>query len=424
MQPVRGRSTEPAADTEKPSETADPALEAATRGVTVWPWDPLPESVVGLLQHGLPAAADDMINAIRSEVPEYARPQDAAFLDTVRQGVTVALDRFVDIVVHRSDVPDLGVYFALGRLQVREGRTIDALQSAYRVGARVAWRHVVAGGEAAGTEPVTLYRLAEAIFAYIDRLADASVAGYAQELSAQAGAAQARRHLLVALLARRPPAAPSEVERAATQAGWPLPRTLAALAVGDADAVNVARRLPPGALGAALDPVAVVLLPDPDAPGRRAQVEIALAGQRAVLGPTVPWSHAYQSISRAVGAWPLHARGGLGQQLIAHTEEHLLTLLLAADPALVHDLAARRLRPLERLPEGARERAEATLRAWFDAHGDVSAAAKRLHVHPQTVRYRLAGLRDVFGRALDDPATRLETELALRSVRPPAARQR
>ena len=48
--------------------------------------------------------------------------------------------------------------------------------------------------------------------------------------------------------------------------------------------------------------------------------------------------------------------------------------------------------------------AEETLRAWLDAHGDVTATAAALHVHPQTVRYRLAGLREAFGGALDDPA--------------------
>jgi DNA-binding PucR family transcriptional regulator len=36
-------------------------------------------------------------------------------------------------------------------------------------------------------------------------------------------------------------------------------------------------------------------------------------------------------------------------------------------------------------------------------------------VHPQTVRYRLASLRETFGEALDDPAARLELALALRS---------
>ena len=36
-------------------------------------------------------------------------------------------------------------------------------------------------------------------------------------------------------------------------------------------------------------------------------------------------------------------------------------------------------------------------------------------MHPQTVRYRLARLRERFGDALDDPDARFELALALRS---------
>jgi DNA-binding PucR family transcriptional regulator len=43
--------------------------------------------------------------------------------------------------------------------------------------------------------------------------------------------------------------------------------------------------------------------------------------------------------------------------------------------------------------------------------------AAALHVHPQTVRYRVAQLRDLFGEALEDPAARFELSLAVR-VRP------
>jgi DNA-binding PucR family transcriptional regulator len=55
--------------------------------------------------------------------------------------------------------------------------------------------------------------------------------------------------------------------------------------------------------------------------------------------------------------------------------------------------------------------------------------ARELHVHPQTVRYRLAQLRELFGERLDDPDARFELALALRAVgavspteRPRAAR--
>jgi DNA-binding PucR family transcriptional regulator len=64
----------------------------------------------------------------------------------------------------------------------------------------------------------------------------------------------------------------------------------------------------------------------------------------------------------------------------------------------------------------ARERSRETLRAWLDAHGDVSESARVLHVHPQSVRYRLARLREAFGGALDDPLGRLEVAAALRAA--------
>jgi DNA-binding PucR family transcriptional regulator len=40
--------------------------------------------------------------------------------------------------------------------------------------------------------------------------------------------------------------------------------------------------------------------------------------------------------------------------------------------------------------------------------------AERLGLHVQTVRYRLKGLRELLGDALDDPDERFELALALR----------
>ena len=48
--------------------------------------------------------------------------------------------------------------------------------------------------------------------------------------------------------------------------------------------------------------------------------------------------------------------------------------------------------------------------------------AAHLFVHPQTVRYRMAQLRELFGDRLDDPeeVLRLTMALALQPTRPPA----
>src|SRR5204863_4542021 len=97
-------------------------------------------------------------------------------------------------------------------------------------------------------------------------------------------------------------------------------------------------------------------------------------------------------------------------------DDHLLDLILGRDEELTAELARRRLAPLDDLPPAARERLLDTLAAWLDAHGEARPAAAALHVHVQTVRYRLGQLRDLLGDALDDPQARLELQLALRAA--------
>ncbi|WP_435192930.1 PucR family transcriptional regulator [Streptomyces sp. NRRL F-5630] len=57
-----------------------------------------------------------------------------------------------------------------------------------------------------------------------------------------------------------------------------------------------------------------------------------------------------------------------------------------------------------------------TLAAYLDRFGDVPATAKLLAVHPNTLRYRLRRLHDLFGMDLADPDTRLLAELGLRAA--------
>ena len=81
---------------------------------------------------------------------------------------------------------------------------------------------------------------------------------------------------------------------------------------------------------------------------------------------------------------------------------------------MLRELAESRLAPLESETPASRERLTATLRAWLDHQGEVSRVAAELHVHPQTVRYRLGRLRELFGEALETPSGRFELALALR----------
>jgi hypothetical protein len=382
------------------------------------PWARVPDWVGPALRPELADATGEIIAAVRAGVPEYARPLEGRFGMRITEGVSVALSQFVDLLGVDASPGDLRVYRSLGQLEHREGRTLAALQSAYQVGTRTAWRRIGSVPAARQLPAEVIFALAEALFTYVEQLGAASVAGWAYEDARNAGSVQTRRRALVELLARHPPVPAAEVERAAAAAGWRLPERLAALVVDDA--VAVAARLP-GAIGADLDPVGVALVPVPERPepGRTPwleRVRIAVREQPALLGPVVALGRADHSVARAQAAWSLHVAGLLGTDPagLVRADEHLLALLLAAEPELAAELAERATAPLRALPAAARGRGEQTLRAWLDAHGDVSAAAAALHVHPQTVRYRLAGLREVFGEALDEPGARLELAIALR----------
>jgi DNA-binding PucR family transcriptional regulator len=82
---------------------------------------------------------------------------------------------------------------------------------------------------------------------------------------------------------------------------------------------------------------------------------------------------------------------------------------------MVAALRERALRPLAGETQRSRQRLEATLLAWLRRRGSQRAIAGDLTVHPQTVRYRVKRLRELFGPALEDPERRFELEIALRS---------
>ena len=103
-----------------------------------------------------------------------------------------------------------------------------------------------------------------------------------------------------------------------------------------------------------------------------------------------------------------------GQGMVA-SDDHLPELILHRDESLAEALRVRALAPLEQETSRSHERLAETLLAWLDHQGSVPATAATLHVHPQTVRYRLGRLRELFGERLDDPRSRFELELALRT---------
>jgi PucR C-terminal helix-turn-helix domain len=375
------------------------------------PWHELPPEIARVLRPALADVADEIIEAVRT-VPAYARPLVGQFGAGIRAGVQEALKHFLAEIEAGGPVGRPDVYVALGRGEMRAGRSLESLLSAYRAGARVAWRRFAAVGVDAGLEPDTLYLLAESIFAYIDVLSAESAEGHALEQSAAASEAELRRRRLVRMLVRDPPLDPAAIEAAASEAAWQLPRRLAVLAIAGERRGPAALRLPADSIVDRIGEMTCAIVPDPEGPGRRAALEraIAEAGASAGLGTAVDWADAGVSFARARAALEL----GDGDAALVAAQDRAGDLLLRGDPRLAEEFAADRLAPLTRLSAGARKRLTETLRAWLAEQGRLSAVAERLGVHPQTARYRLARLRELFGAALDDPDERFWLEVALR----------
>src|SRR4051812_11560859 len=270
------------------------------------PWEGLPPELAPAMRPGLGALAEEMIDAIRAAVPAYARPLEGAFGEGVRSGVEGALSQFLDVVEegHAGPLPARELYADLGRGEAREGRSLEALLAAYRIGARVAWRRAAERARELGMDDEVQALLAGAIFAYMDELSAGSAEGFPPERSAAAGELDRRRGALARLLVQSPPPDPAAVELAAREARVELPQTLAAAVWSEED--HAASRLPLGSLVVG----AFALIPDPDAPGRRAEIARAFRSA-AALGPTVPWRDAARSARRAGAAARRGRRAGV-----------------------------------------------------------------------------------------------------------------
>ncbi|PBC82610.1 PucR C-terminal helix-turn-helix domain-containing protein [Streptomyces sp. 2224.1] len=251
-----------------------------------------------------------------------------------------------------------------------------------------------------------------------------TVLGYQKESESKPGAvpsvvtpmpvARARQDLFDVLAGQRemPEEGLTELSRAA---GWPIPDTLQAVVLATpAEAAQLAAALGHALIGS-VDGYTCLFVPDP-ATQTRARLEAALKGRPAAVGHVVPATDTASSLRWARYLLTL-APGRVGpESRPAFVDDHLSALLLLQDESLADALTSRWLGPLEELTPRQSERLEVTLLAWLEG-GGAPEAAKLLHVHPQTVRYRLRQIEKLFGPVLRDPRTRFELEMALRSRR-------
>ena len=368
--------------------------------------------------------AEQTVAAIIEEVPSYAGALTGKIGENIRTAVQLALGGFISLASRSRGAdprtpaaPAVEGAYQLGRGEARSGRSVDALLAAYRIGARVSWREMSATAVRNGVDADTLASFAELVFAYIDELSAASVAGHTDELDTTGRVRQR--------LPRAAGAPPAAAGVAGDRAGRRRARGLDA--AGDADRRGGARGARPAAARVAGAPTPC--RPPRTCPASRSgcccwcRTPAGAAGRRCCgccgtgapspgrLGPG--WRSARRSTGRSAA---------LALGLSAWTPRS--TSRSWCSPP------TRRRSPTcgcgcsRRWPSSGPTTAEKltdTLRSWLLHHGRREDIAAELFVHPQTVRYRMGQLRELYGDRLDDPATVLElTHRARRGSAEPA----
>jgi hypothetical protein len=380
--------------------------------------------VVAELARERAGLVERIVAEVHAEVPAY-RALHGPQLTEVRAITGWLVGRSLELWASgatRLPSEDVERLRGIGRSRAADGRSIGAVVRAHRVGSVAAVR-LVAELSADRLDAADVFALGELWLTSIDQISESLSAGHAEAAHRlDADLERARRAFLDDLLIGRQASRGAIRDRARTLGI--TPPDPAVLVVAEADGGPSDGAPAAGALAAGMellglvepvgaDPLVttrsgrVVLLVSPDDADRVAAVLGGRPWRGCVLEPRAlaDMSAAYRLADVALETAPPHAFGPRG---LLGTSDACVLALLNGGP--VTPAAVRRtvLGPL--LAEGNAHLLE-TLRAYL-REGAATTAAEALHVHAQTLRYRLRRVRELTGHDPHRPWPRFVLETA------------
>jgi hypothetical protein len=363
----------------------------------------------------LEEVARRMVAVFQAEIPAYR-----TLPETMLHGVIAEISRrnlglFFRSLVDGRPLSDeeMTPFRDSARERAAEGLPLEDLLHAYRLGGRLGWEALVAVADE--REQAALLPTVARLMEYVDRVSDAVTETYHDERRHVVSDEERRVHELFDGLQHTAPLDPRTMELA-HQIGFPLEDRYRPFSVALVDAPSHAH----GQLAATLRQRGVLAVTN----GDRVTGLIAQAGDPATL-------HESRSL-RAVG--PATPRAELAPMLAdlrllidvarradregdLRLEEFLPELLLARSPHLAAMLEERVFGPLESAAEKGGADLLTTLEAFLEAALDRRAAADALHVHPNTLDYRLRRIEELTGLLFADPDAVMMMALAIRRRR-------
>ncbi|MGW8529731.1 PucR family transcriptional regulator [Nocardiopsis sp. NPDC055824] len=365
-----------------------------------------------------------IVAEVYAEVPAY-RALHGSQLEEVRAITGWLVSRSMELwAAGETRLPpdDVERLRGIGRSRAADGRSIGAVVRAHRVGSAAAVRAVSEHG-ADGLDAADVFALGELWLTSIDQISESLAEGHAETAHRlDADLERARRAFLDDLLIGRQASQGAIRDRARTLGIAPpdpavlvvaQPEGTPPVGAPQGDAVSAGMALlglvePVGA-----DPLLttragrVVLLASPADAGRVAAVLGAHPWRGCVLAPRAlaDMSAAYRLADDALETAPPHAFSPEG---LLRDSDACVLALLNGGPVTPSAVRHAVLGPL--LSAGGAHLLE-TLRAYF-REGAATTAAQALHVHPQTLRYRLRRVRELTGHDPHRPWPRFVLETA------------
>lgn len=359
--------------------------------------------------------AREMIAAFRRDIDAYGRLPDAVVAGQIFEVSKRNVELFFRWVTD-GDEPtdsDLQLFRDSARNRASEGMQLEHLLQAYRAGGQIAFRAIEAA--ARPDERGALLLCARMLMQYVDRVSAAVGQTYLDERQALVSEEERRlRELLEVLLGQR--AVPAGLRELAARIGFPLRDRYRpfALAVPGGSArrhAQIAAALRGrGTLALTEGERVVGLMAAERDPAALRESGVLLAGGEAL--PLVELGEVLEELRLVAD---VGARLGRTGEVAA--DEYLPELLLARAPRVAQMVRRRVLGPLEAYAERRTSDLVETLDAFVRSGLDRRRAAAEMHVHPNTLDYRLRRIADLTGLDLRTPDDLALVVLALRQAR-------
>jgi hypothetical protein len=340
-----------------------------------------------------------MLDSFRASINGYRRLPEPLLEGNIVAIIEHNLEVFrgSTLAGHEPGDAELEPFRASARVRAAEGMPLEDLLHAYRLGGRLAWQALL---DAAGEEDRDgLLVGAEILMRYID-LVSATVAQAYLDARQLAVSEEERglRALLLALCEEEGPLH-AETSALAARVGVPVTRDYRPFAIAIAEESAIRH----GQMAANLRSQNILALTEGDrVSGLLADGQELRPPPGTLMALDVPAARGALSAGLEQVRMVIDLGRRLGRTGLLSPEDIAVEMLLASSPKTAESLNRRVFEPL-RAGGGRRAALEETLKVFLASQTDRRAAAGALHIHPNTLDYRLRRIEELTGLRLAEP---------------------